>query len=56
MNFKRGKDPKEAMGIGYLQMIRDNKMKAIKEENYEKASFWRTKERSFLKLPKITTK
>lgn len=45
--FKRGKDPKETLGIG-LEYYRQKKIEAIRNQKYEEASEWREKEKEFL--------
>jgi hypothetical protein len=45
--FKRGIDPKDALGIG-VEYFRRKKLEAIRNQKYEEAAKWRDKEKEFL--------
>ena len=52
MSFKRGLNPKEAMGTGLnamLNEIKENKIRCVKEQNFTEACEWRDKEVEFMK-------
>ena len=52
MSFKRGLNPKQAMGTGLnamLNEIKENKMRCVLEQNFEEACEWRHKEVEFMK-------